>query len=935
MAVTVQCPNPECGRTGSVPADHVGRTIRCSHCGERFTAGVAATVLAGSAASTAGAGSAAAEAADVPRQVGRYQVRARVGAGAFGAVYRAHDPQLDREVALKVPHPGALADPKAVERFLREARAAARLRHPSVVPLYDAGRDGDVSYLAAAFIDGHTLAEKTAEARLPFRRAAEVVRALAEGLAYAHKQGIVHRDVKPANVLLDAQGRPHLTDFGLAYRQGMAERLTQDGALLGTPAYMAPEQAAGPGGEPLPASDQYSLGAVLYELLCGRTPFSGPAEVVLANILRQDPAPPRRVNPNVPRDLETVCLKALARRPEQRYPSCQDLADDLRRWLESEPIKARRQGPAERVVRWCGRRPVLAGLGAVAAVALLAVAGVSTWSAVRLADYQQHLAEQRARAEAKAEEARGYAEDAERELTEAQAAAEQAEKARRAAARHRVDAEAANAQAEEDAQRARRNRDEAAKQEQAGRRQLYEDHLKLAALACRQGQFVRARELLQRYVPQRGQEHPRGADWHVLWNYAHGFRTLPGTNRSASLFSPDGKTLAMVGPAGVELWEVATIQKRSVLAGSTADTSSLRFTPDGKTLVSTGPGYVKLWDLATPRGANLNGASYLDLARDGRTLATRKVSYDEKLHGWTPHQEVQLWEVATGRALRTINGWGDAYFTSDGKELVTDGREPDRGAPDNPVRVWDVATGNQLGSFTGFAPQFSPDGRTLAIIARVLGVQPFEVELWDVATGKQRAAFPAAPALTNSRPAFSPDGKFVVLQDSPGFVSSPRVPSPRTYLWDAATGKAGPVCQGRFVGFTAGGRILVTQATQGEEVVKFWDAATGKAGAVFEGRFVAFRAGGKVLVTEGYKAVTSYLVTEVSKTVTFWNADTAKEILTLTPLPTAGGTVLLSPDGRILLAAEERIRLPSGKWNSPIVKLWGRPPGEGNDLAGK
>jgi serine/threonine protein kinase len=184
-----------------------------------------------------------------------------------------------------------------------------------------------------------------------------VVRDLAEALAYAHGLGIVHRDVKPANIMLDERAQPHLMDFGLAHRHDAAQ-LTHEGAILGTPAYMAPEQAQGQTGEPLPASDQYSLGVVLYELLCGQRPFSGPPEVVLYNAIHTEPPAPRTHRPNLPRDLETVCLKAMAKPPHDRYSTCQELADDLRRWLEGDAVRARRLGYAERVVRWCRREPV-------------------------------------------------------------------------------------------------------------------------------------------------------------------------------------------------------------------------------------------------------------------------------------------------------------------------------------------------------------------------------------------------------------------------------------------------------------------------------------------------------------------------------------------------------------------------------------------------
>jgi serine/threonine protein kinase len=333
-----RCPNPACRQTTSFDPGELGRTVTCRHCRQAFVltaeAEPAATVPV----------------SDIPERIGRFRVLARLGRGAFGSVYRAHDPQLDREVALKAAHPGTLSRPQAMERFLREGKAAARLCHPQIVPVFDAGCDDGAYYLAMTYLEGLTLAAALAEQRPDPRRAAAVVRQLAEALDHAHSLGIVHRDVKPANVMLDGQGDAHLMDFGLAHlQQNEAEKPTHAGAVLGTPAYMAPEQAKGQTGEPLPASDQYSLGAVLYELLCGRPPFDGPAQIVLFHAVQTAPAAPRRLDPHVPLDLETICLKAMAKQPEDHYPSCGDMADDLRRFLEGEPVRARRMRLGERV----------------------------------------------------------------------------------------------------------------------------------------------------------------------------------------------------------------------------------------------------------------------------------------------------------------------------------------------------------------------------------------------------------------------------------------------------------------------------------------------------------------------------------------------------------------------------------------------------------
>ncbi len=361
-AVQAQCPN--CSQSYSIDSGLTGKVARCRRCQQPFTLNPSGE---GSRADASDPGPSPNE-RPIPDRLGRFVIRERIGAGAFGTVYRAYDPVLDREVALKVPQAGTLGSPRAVERFMREAKAAARLRHPHIVPIYDAGQDGDFHYIASAFIAGRTLQEAIADGGLDLRQSAQVVREMAEALAYAHGLGIVHRDVKPANAMLDGEGRAHVMDFGLAHRLDSAENITLDGVILGTPAYMAPEQAAGKVGAPLPASDQYSLGVVLHELLCGETPFSGPQQVILFNAQYVEPQKPRQRNPKVPLDLETICLKAMAKRPEDRYASCRDLADDLRRWQEGEPIPARRSGPVERATRWARRNAAVAGLAATVVV---------------------------------------------------------------------------------------------------------------------------------------------------------------------------------------------------------------------------------------------------------------------------------------------------------------------------------------------------------------------------------------------------------------------------------------------------------------------------------------------------------------------------------------------------------------------------------------
>jgi serine/threonine protein kinase len=274
----------------------------------------------------------------------RFRIVSVLGEGQHSTVYRAYDPVLERDVALKVPRRGAKRTAKGIERFLGEAKALARLRHPHIVPVYEAGCAGDRYYIAMGLIEGKSLAERMAQGSIELPRAAEIVAELAEALAYAHTQGIVHRDVKPANIRLDADGAVFLMDFGIAYRPDSGELPLPPGMILGTPAYVAPEQAQGGQSGVLPASDQYSLGAVLYELLCGQPPFSGPPSYVIFHTIHREPPSPHMIAPKIPRPLATICLKALAKRPDRRYAGCQEFAEDIRAWLRGKTPAARRRG---------------------------------------------------------------------------------------------------------------------------------------------------------------------------------------------------------------------------------------------------------------------------------------------------------------------------------------------------------------------------------------------------------------------------------------------------------------------------------------------------------------------------------------------------------------------------------------------------------------
>ena len=318
-----------------------------------------------------------------------YEVEAILGRGGMGVVYKARHLRLNRTVAIKTLLGGGSAGPHERERFQREAEAVAALRHPNIVQLYDVGEEEGRPYFTMEFVDGGSLALKLAGSPQPARPSADLVSTLADAVHAAHRGGIVHRDLKPANVLLAADGTPKISDFGLARRLEGGAALTLSGVPVGTPSYMAPEQALGRAAAVGPATDVYALGAILYELLTGRPPFrAATAAETVQQVISQEPAPPSRLNAQVPRDLETICLKCLHKEPARRYSSAEELADDLRRFGEGRPIQARRVGWSERTWRWCRRNPTVAALTAASLVPIFMAVGGGLWLGRQSAERQ-------------------------------------------------------------------------------------------------------------------------------------------------------------------------------------------------------------------------------------------------------------------------------------------------------------------------------------------------------------------------------------------------------------------------------------------------------------------------------------------------------------------------------------------------------------------
>ena len=327
------------------------------------------------------------------RSFGDYELLEEIGHGGVGVVYKARQKSLDRIVALKLLLFGPHSSPDSVKRFRAEAVATAALQHPNIVAIHEVGFCEGQHFIAMDYVEGPCLSALIRGSPLPARRAAGYVKIIAEAIHYAHERGILHRDLKPANVLIDANDQPRVTDFGLAKRLEGDSELTVTGQVLGSPNYMPPEQATGKRGTTSRRSDIYALGAILYHALTGRPPFVGEGMAdTVQQVLNAEPVSPRVLNPSVPADLETVCLKCLEKEPGKRYATAQMLAEELGRFLEGKPVLARPVGRLAKAWRWCRRNPALAGTGAVAVLAvLLGFIGV-LWQLQRV-EFQRQRAE--------------------------------------------------------------------------------------------------------------------------------------------------------------------------------------------------------------------------------------------------------------------------------------------------------------------------------------------------------------------------------------------------------------------------------------------------------------------------------------------------------------------------------------------------------------
>ncbi len=332
-----------------------------------------------------------------PKQIGDYQIDRVLGRGGMGIVYKARQTKLGRDVALKMVLAGSHASNELLARFIAEAKAVAHLQHPNIVQIFEVGEHDNLPFFSLEFVDGPSLDKRIGGKPLAPEEAAQLTITLCQAMQYAHDHGVLHRDLKPANVLVSSEGVAKVTDFGLAKRLEDSDdsSSTRTGTIMGTPSYMSPEQARGAVHELGPATDQYSIGAILYEFLTGRPPFTSPKPVeTIMQVLNNEPVPPKQLQPKLPIDIETICLKALQKEPGKRYASCAEMAADLGRFLRNEPILARPVSRSEQAWRWCRRNPLVASLSLAAGLGLIAVAGISTWSAYTLATKNKLIEEQ-------------------------------------------------------------------------------------------------------------------------------------------------------------------------------------------------------------------------------------------------------------------------------------------------------------------------------------------------------------------------------------------------------------------------------------------------------------------------------------------------------------------------------------------------------------
>ncbi|AGA28355.1 protein kinase domain-containing protein [Singulisphaera acidiphila] len=956
------------------------------------------------------------------RTLGEFQFVREIGRGGMGVVYEAIQSPLNRSVALKVLPVVAASDPRQFERFQLEARAAACLRHPHIVPVFGVGCEDEVPYYAMQFIEGRSLAEillalrsleglavpdgdrhdpgpdalalalATDLTRLPHglptpetpttgapksdspvtptglpeptatrcraypRTIAGLGLQVAKALEHAHESRVIHRDIKPGNLLLDGRGHLWVSDFGLARFLGDA-RLTQSGDLMGTLRYMSPEQALGRHVVIDGRTDVYSLGVTLYELLTLRAAFEGTDRAdILQALARGEPTAPRRLNAAVPRDLETIVLKAMAREPADRYQTARDLAADLARFLDGRPITARRPSLVDRTAKLAARnRGIVIAVTLLSALALIGLVGGLAWSNNWLSRHNKQLSLAQNRSNQLARQAEG----------------------------HRIDAE--------------HQRDLAERRRWFAERHFHGAQLRLAGEALENGRFERAQDILHDLESSPDATDTRDFAWHSLWRLAcQTVEPMYGHDRgvSALAIAPDGQTLVTGDHGGtIRLWNVASGQPLGSLVGHTVDVNGLAFTSDGRFLASaassdlTARSEVFLWELSTRRittrlakrdGWLINALRFgpgdaslwthissktrpgsqvfgYNLARDDASKADEAQRWDSRDQvNMTPDGHVvaivpveagerDRWlirDTGTGRVDWVMNG---SHNTQIPFAASADSRIVAAAIPGGDVVCRDARTGSELARLaTGasvFKLAFSPDGRTLAAgcesgfvhlfnlstkreqrlpVGEAGRVKPTfvlafapdgmklatsvwavpggstRVTIWDVATGRRQAEYPGRQDRVSNL-AFAPDGRSVLIVSGAILRRWCLEPEPEP------ASPSGHADEAWSVAFSHDGRLLASGAddTDDSNTIKLWDPATGRLTRQWSGgrgtvASLAFSPDGRLLVT-------GHL--EPTNNVRLWETASGRMLATLTGHTDGVRSVAFHPDGALLASA--------------------------------
>ena len=748
---------------------------------------------------------------------GDYVLLERLGKGGMGVVYKAKQVSLNRVVAVKMILAGQLADAQDITRFHLEAEAAANLDHPNIVQIYEIGEHQGQHYFSMRYVEGESLADRLKTCPLPAREAARFIEQVARAIAYAHGRGVIHRDLKPANILVNGQNQPHVTDFGLAKRVQGDNDLTASSQVLGTPSYMPPEQAAGRLQEISERSDLYSLGATLYALLVGRPPFQADNPLdTLVQVREQEPVSLRQLNPNLPRDLETICAKCLEKVPSCRYSTATEFADELRRFLDGKPIHARPVSQPERLWRWCKRQPVVAGLAATLVLMLVAGVVVSSCFAVKSQIHARVANTNATRAQHQL--AISYLYRGMKELESGDAplglailgqAYRAADGAGHCSFRRSICSLAG------------------AWDPMVGHPLLHHDSWASVAFSP-DGTKVATVDSKTARV------------WDAMTGQPLGPPMKHDGNVYYMAFSADGTKVATTNGEAVHLWDAVTGQSLGLPMKHDGEVRHVAFSPDGTKFATVNKDKTaRVWDTMTgrPLGPPIKNDEHVDFVEfspDGTKVAT--VNKDKT---------ARVWDTMTGQPLgppiKNDEHVDFVEFSPDGTKVATTSGKT--------VHLWDAMTGQSLvppmkhdGEVRHVA--FSPDGTTLATASRndkslvslqaglemavqqgslLQGPSTGTIYLWGLAGGRPIRA-PIRQDGEVLRLAFSPDGARLATATGNG-------PVGEAQLWDGATGEpvGRPMTHDSWVtsiAFSPDGTKLATASR--DNTAHVWDATTGR-----------------------------------------------------------------------------------------------------------